>query len=169
VNSKQIVAVAGICALLAIIVYPALSTGSVSIVIRSSRTEKADHIYVLVSDVRAHRVGQVSTEGWDLISNQSQTIDLMTLTDSSITLAKGQLPVAKFDMVRVGLSNVTWVYNKTSTRLQVDSSTTPVNIEFTVAAGKESAITLILTGHEEDLQGTKFFRPQLSATATLHP
>ena len=166
-NSKQIVAVIGICALLAIVVYPALSTGNVSIVIRSSRAEKTDHIYLTISNVRAHRVGQISSQGWDLISNQSQTIDLMSLTDSSTTLAKGQLPVAKYDMVTVDLSNVTWVYNKTSTRLQVDSSGTPAKVEFAVLAGKESAITLVLTGRPEDLQGAKFFRPQLNAAATL--
>jgi len=155
--------------LLTIVVYPALSTGTISIVIRSSKAEKADHIYLTISNVRARRVGQVSSQGLDLISNQSQTIDLMALTDSSTTLAKGQLPVAKYDMITVDLSNVTWVYNKTSTRLQVESSGTPVKVEFTVVAGKESAITLVLTGRAEDLQGAKFFRPQINATATLHP
>lgn len=166
-NSKQVVAVVGVVALLMIIVYPAISTGSIAIVIRSSKTEKADHIYVTVGNVRAHRVGQVSTEGWNLISNQSQTIDLVTLADSSIILAKSQLSVSKFDMVRVDLSNTTWVYNKASSRLQLESSTTSVNIEFTVVAGRESTVTLLLTGHEEDVQGAKFFRPQISATATL--
>ena len=166
-NSKQIVAVVGAISLLIILVYPAISTGSIAIVIRSSKTENADHIYVTVGNVRAHRVGQVSTEGWNLISNQSQTIDLVALAGSSIVLAKGQLPVSRFDMVRVDLSNTTWVYNKASSRLQLELSTTSVNIEFTVVAGKESTVTLLLTGHEEDVQGVKFFRPQISGTAPL--
>ena len=168
-NSKQIVAVVGILALLAVIVYPALSTGPVSITVGSMRGEKADHIFVTIDDVWAHRAGQVSPEGWELISNQSQTVDLVALSNSSATLGKGTLSVAKYDMVRVDVSNVTWVYNKTSTQLQVESSQIPTNVEFTIVSGKETVIALVLTGHEESISGTNFFTSQLNATATLHP
>jgi hypothetical protein len=168
VNSKQIVAVVGIFALLAIIAYPALSTGSVSIIVRSVKTEKADHMYVTINGVWAHRAGQVSPQGWQLISNQSWTLDLMALTNSSATLCRGSLSVVKYDMVKISVSNVTWVYNKTTTRLQVESSEMPANVEFTVVSGKESMITLVLTGHEQDIQGTRFFISQLNASAILH-
>lgn len=166
-NSKQIVAVVGILALLAIIVYPALSTGSISVIVRSLKTEKADHIYVTINDVWAHRAGQVTPQGWEQISNQSQTIDLMALTNSSARLGKGSLSAAKYDMVKIDVSNVTWVYNKTSTQLRVESSEMSASVEFTVVSGKESEVTLVLTGREQEIQGTKFFVSQLNATAKI--
>jgi hypothetical protein len=168
VNMKQIVAVLGIFALLAIIAYPAFSTGSVSVIVHSLKAQNADHIYVTINDVWAHRAHQTSDQGWELISNQSQTIDLTALTGSNATLGKGTLSVADYDMVKINVSNVTWVYSKNSTQLQVESPVMFANVEFTVTSGKQSSITLVLTGHEEEISGTKFFLSQLNATATLH-
>lgn len=165
-NSKQVVAVVGLVALLIIIVYPALSIGSTSVLVRSTKISKADHVYVTVGNMWAHRLGQSSSEGWELISNESQTVDLVTLAESTTTLGKGSLSVTKYDMIRIDISNVTWVYNKTSSKLQVETTELPANVEFTVVAGKESVITLVLTGHQEEISGTKFFMAQLNATLT---
>jgi hypothetical protein len=72
--------------------------------------------------------------------------------------------VASYDKVRIDVSNVTWVFNKTNTKLQLDSPQLPASLDFMVKAGKEVAITLVLTGHQEDLQGTKSFISTLNAT-----
>lgn len=154
--------------MLAVVVYPAVSTGPISITVGSMKAENADHVFVTIDDVWAHRVGQVDPQGWDLVVNQSQTVDLTALVGSSVALGKGTLSVAKYDVIRLDVSNVTWVYNKTSTQLQVESSQMPANVQFTIVSGKETVVALVLTGHEETIGGTNFFASQLNATATLH-
>ena len=166
-NSKQIVGIVGVIALLVILIYPAFATGSISVVVRSSSISNADHIYVIIDDVWAHRAGQVSPAGWELVWNKSSTVDLVSLANSTLTLGKGTVSAAQYDVVKLDVGNVTWVYNKTTTPLQVESTEIPTNIEFNVVAGKMSTVTLVLTGHVETLQGTKFFVTQLNATSTL--
>ena len=166
-NSKQIVGIIGVFALLVILVYPAFATGSISVVVRSSTIAKADHIYVIIKDVWAHRAGQVSPAGWELVWNQSSTIDLVSIANSNFTLGKGSVSAAQYDMVKLDVGNVTWVYNKTRTQLQVESTEVPTNVQFNVVAGKVSTIALVLTGHQESLQGTQFFVTELNATSTM--
>lgn len=165
-NSKQVVAVVSIVALLFIIVYPAFSTGTILVLVRSMKIENAEHIYVTVNAVRAHRSGVGSSEGWELVSNESRKIDLVSLANQSMSLEKGQVSVAKYDTIRIEVSNITWVYNKTTTKLAVDFSQLPASIDFAVNAGRQSVITLVLTGHQENRLGTKFFVSNLNATLT---
>jgi len=164
VNSKQVVAAVSVVALLLIIVYPALSVGAVSVLVRSAKIEKAEHIYVTVNDVWAHKAGQGSSEGWEMVSNQTKTIDLIALGNSTTTLGKGDISLARYDIIRIEVSNVTWVFNKTTTKLEVESSQLPTNVDFTVRAGKEAVITLTLGGRREETQGSRFFVPTLNAT-----
>lgn len=163
-NSKQVVAAVSVVALLLIIVYPALSVGAVSVLVRSAKIEKAEHIYVTVNDVWAHKAGQGSSEGWEMVSNQTKTIDLIALGNSTTTLGKGDISLARYDIIRIEVSNVTWVFNKTTTKLEVESSQLPTNVDFTVRAGKEAVITLTLGGRREETQGSRFFVPTLNAT-----
>ncbi len=163
-NSKQVVAAIGIVVLLAVVVYPALTTSTVSVLVRSAKIEKADHVYVTVDNVWAHRAGQTSDVGWELISNQTKTIDLVSLANSQTNLGNGQVTVANYDAVRIGISNVTWVFNKTTSDLSVQSPELPANLDFTVKAGQETTITLTLTGEQQTITGTNLFMANLNAT-----
>lgn len=165
-NSKQIIAAIGIVALLIIVVYPALTTSTVTVIVESNKIDKADHVYVTVDSVWAHRTGQASEVGWELVINQTKTIDLVSLANSPTTLGKGQVTVAEYDAVRIEISNVTWVFNKTTTDLTVQSPELPTNLDFTVKAGQETMITLVLSGQEEVVTGTELFTPTLNATLT---
>jgi hypothetical protein len=164
VNSKQIVAVVSAVVLVVILVYPALSTGTVSLLLRSTSIQDAEHVYVLVGEIWVHRLGQPSSDGWQLVSNKSQTVDLVSLGSSAMTFAKGQVPVGGYDGVRLQVSNVTWIFNKTTTRLSVQVPQLQAKLEFTAQAGRESTIALVLTGHSEVVGSTKFFVPNLNAT-----
>lgn len=164
INSKQIVAAIGIVALLIIVVYPALTTSTVALQVQSIKIDKADHVYVTVNSVWAHRAGQASEVGWELVSNQTKMIDLVSLANSQTALGKGEISVADYDMVRIQISNVSWVFNKTTTHLSVQSPELPTDLDFTVKAGQETMITLVLSGQQENLEGTKFFMPSLNAT-----
>ena len=164
VNSKQIVAAVSAFLLLVILAYPALSTGTVSIILRSTNIENADHVYVSVGEVWVHRLGQSSSDGWELVSNQSQTVDLVSVESSAVTFAKGQVPVGGYDGIKMTISNVTWVFNKTTTSLSVQIPQLQTNLDFTAQAGRDSAISVVLTGQSEMLGGgADFFIPNITA------
>jgi hypothetical protein len=166
VNSKQVVAAISVAVLLLILVYPAFSTGTVSLQAHSTKVQKADHVYVTFANIWAHQKGQADSNAWKLISNQSQTVDLVSLENSTQFLAKGQVSVSSYDSIRLEVSNVTWVFNKTTTNLPAETSRLTTNLDFTVVAGKESSITIIISGHQEVVGGTKLFAATLSATIT---
>jgi hypothetical protein len=113
--------------------------------------------------VSVHHSAKATSEGWELVSNQSQTIDLISLENSSVLLGRGQIALGGYDTIRMAITNVTWVLNGTTTKLELESSRVQSNIDFTVQAGRESLITLILSGGQENLGGTKFFVPTLKA------
>jgi hypothetical protein len=152
--------------LLIILIYPAISTGGVSVTVRSTKIERADHIYVTVNGIWAHRRGQANTVGWTLVTNQSQSVDLVALVNSTKSLGAGQLPAASYDAVRLELSNVTWVFNKTTTQLTIVSPRLDARLEFTAMVGRESPITIVLGGQQQTVGSARVFAATLSATMT---
>lgn len=135
--------------------------------LRSARIEQADHVYVTVNGIWAHKRGQSNdTIGWTLVSNQSQTIDLVSLVNSSRSIGSGQVPVANYDAIRLDISNVTWVFNKTTSRLTTLSPQLDANLEFTTTAGKGSSIVLVVRGQEQVVGTAKAFAATLNATLT---
>jgi hypothetical protein len=168
VNSKQVVAALGLAALLVIVIYPAVATGSVALSLKTEPIANVDHVYVTVTDISAHRAGDLSDQGWELIENQSRTLDLVSLvkSNSSITLASGQVPVSNYDMIRVDISNVTWVYRQNSTNLPLQSPLLSASVNFTLKAQMNVAVQLTLTGQSVNISGTEYFAPTLAATAS---
>jgi hypothetical protein len=165
-NSKQIVAAVSAVILVIILVYPALSTGTVSVSLGSKPVANADHVYVTVDGVWVHEKGQSSTAGWKSVFNQSQVVDLISPTNTTKALATSQLPVADYDAVRLVMSNVTWVFNKNTTQLAPASRNVDANIEFTLAAGKSVAITILLGGSQQTVGPTKFFATVMTVSIT---
>lgn len=164
-NSKQVVSVVGAIALVLIIVYPAVSTGTVTVYLKSMKFENADHVYFVVKEVWAHQSGQSDLEGWKLIANQSHALDLVNLQDQTATLGKGDLSLASYDGIRLNVVNVTWVYNKTASNLQVESPPLQANIDFVVRVGGGSSITLVISGHKDQLEGSSSLAATLTATS----
>jgi hypothetical protein len=164
VNSKQIVATISAVILVVILVYPALATGTISIVLSSAKIQQADHVYATVENLWVHHAGQPGSNGWELLSNQSQTVDLVGLQANGMRFVKGQVSVGSYDSVRMNISNVTWVYNNTTSKLTIELSQLQTKLEFTAQAGKESTITLIFTAKQEQIAGTTVFVSNLNAT-----
>jgi glucokinase len=100
-----------------------------------------------------------------LIVNQTQTLDLVSLQSTTFPFGKGQVSLGNYDGVRMDISNVTWVFNKTSTKLQLQLSEVDLTVDFTVQTGKQLPVTVTLSGHQEDISGVKYF--VTSANATL--
>jgi len=164
VNSKQIVAALSVILLLVILIYPAVSTGNISVTIRGLKIDNAEHVYVTVAGVWVHERDESNATGWKTVSNQSQTFDLISLENLTRPLATSEISVARYDFVRLSLSNVTWVFNKTSTSLPTTSPNLDANLEFTLAAGRGLTINVLLGGQQEVIGASKFFQPTMTAT-----
>lgn len=165
-NSKQIVAAVSVVILLIILVYPALSTGTISVALGSLKIENADHVYVTVNAVWVHEKDQSSTAGWKSVFNQSQVVDLISLANSTKPLATSQMPIASYDSVRLVVSNVTWVFNKTTTELTPASPNLDSSVDFTLATGKGVSITVLLGGQQQTVGVSKLFEGNLNVTVT---
>ena len=120
-NSKQIVAAISAVILVVILVYPAVSMGNVSVSLRSAAISKADHVYVTIDSVWVHPKGEASGQGWKILSNQTVSMDLVSLANSTQVLGTGQVASGDYDSIRIEVSNVTWVFNKTSAPLGIAS------------------------------------------------
>jgi glycine cleavage system aminomethyltransferase T len=166
VNLKQVIAAIGVIALLVVVVYPALATGTVAVSIKAGKISLADHVYVTLTDVSGHRAGQSGDQGWELIANQSRTVDLVTMGNSPSILGTGQIPASSYDMIRLDIANVTWVYGKNSTTLQLQTSLVSANLNFTVQAEKSVGVELTLSGQSLNVVGTQYFSPTLTATVS---
>ena len=163
-NSKQVVAALSVILILVILIYPALSSGRISVTIGGMKIDNADHVYVTVGGVWVHEKGQSNATGWKSVSNQSQTVDLISLQNLTKPLATSQISVARYDSVRLSLSNVTWVFNKTTTSLLTASPNLNANLEFTLVTGRGLTITILLGGHQVVIGASKFFQANMNVT-----
>ena len=164
-NSKQVVAAISLVLLLVILIYPALSSGSLSISLQSKSIPAADHVLITITSVWAHRAGQIQSQGWELVFNTTRSVDLTSLV-SSPDMIKGEAPVATYDTLRIDVSNVTWVFNGTSSNLQLESGQLTSNIDFTVRSSQDLPLTIVIAGRSDILQGQRFFAATLNATLT---
>jgi len=167
-NSKQVVAGISVVMLLVILIYPALSSGSLSISLESKSIPKADHVIITITGIWAHREGQIQSQGWELVFNSTKSVDLMSLVTSPDVI-KGNAPTATYDTLRVDVSNVTWVFNGTSNNLQLESEQLTSSIEFTVRSSQDLPLILVIVGRSEILQGQRFFAATLNATLANGP
>lgn len=161
-NSKQVLAAVSAVVLIFILVYPAVSTGTVAVSISSAKIQKADHVYVTVNSVWAHTTAGV----WKLVANNTEKIDLISLENSSQLLGSGQIPTGAYDSVRIMVSNVTWVFNKTTTVIGIASPEIDGSVEFTVGASKETSVLIMLSSHEELIANSEYYAGTMNATLT---
>jgi hypothetical protein len=162
-NSKQVLAAVAAVVLIAILVYPSVSTGAVSVSIQATSIDKADHVFVTIDGIWAHPVGQASAS-WTSISNQSETVDLISIQNSTKLLRKGQIASGQYDSVRIEVTNVTWVFNKTTKSLGITSPELQTSIVFTVGSGNGASIALTITGQKQLIANSDYFAGTLTAT-----
>ena len=165
-NSKQVVAAVSAVILVVMLVYPAVSSGAVSVSLRSTQIGKADHVYVTVDTIWAHSKGQTSGAGWKVVSNQSVNVDLVSLENSTKLLGTGQIPSGDYDSIRIQVSNVTWVFNKTKTALGIASPEIDGTLDFTVGAGKGTNVLITLSSQQQLIANSEYYTGTMNATQT---
>ena len=165
-NSKQVLAGVSAIVLVAMLVYPAISVGVVSVSLASARIRKADHVYVTIDSVWAHPKGQATGAALVLISNQSLRADLVSLQNSTKFLGSGQISSGDYDSIRMEISNVTWIYNKTTTTLGVASPEIDGTLDFTVGSTTTTTILITLSSQEQLIANSEYFTGTMNATLT---
>lgn len=140
--------------------------GTVSVSLRSAAITKADHVYVTIDSVWLHPKGQASGEGWKVLSNQSVNMDLVSLENSTNLLGTGQIASGDYDSIRIEVSNVTWVFNKTTAPLGIASPEIDGTLDFTVGAGKGANVLITLTSQQQLIANSEYYTATLSATLT---
>ena len=163
-NSKQVVAAVSAVILVVMLVYPAVSTGTISVSLRSTAIGKADHVYVTIDTIWAHSKGQASGAGWKVVSNQSVNVDLVSLENSTRLLGTGQIPSGDYDSIRIQVSNVTWVFNKTTTALGIASPEIDGTLDFTVGAGKGTNVLITLSSQQQLIANSEYYTGTMNAT-----
>lgn len=138
--------------------------GNVSVSLRSAAISKADHVYVTIDSVWVHPKGEASGQGWKILSNQSVSMDLVSLANSTKVLGTGQVASGDYDSIRIEVSNVTWVFNKTSAPLGIASPEIDGPVDFTVGAGKGANILITLTSQQQLIANSEYYTATMSAS-----
>jgi len=166
VNSKQVVAAFSAVVLIIILVYPAVSEGTLSVSLASAKISKADHVYVTIDRVWAHPTSQAAGSGWVMVSNQTVSADLVSLQNSTEFLGSGQIASGSYDSIRIEVSNVTWVFNKTTINLGIASPEIAGTIDFTIGAARPTTILVTVSAAKELIANSEYFTGTLNATLT---
>jgi hypothetical protein len=140
-QARRVIGVAVLVIIAFLIVVPPLANGGVKVAMSSSSSVPAEHLYVAVGAIKAHRAGTQELAGWSVITNTSTLVDLATV-NSSETVALGPLPLGQYDTISVEVMNATAVINGTSRPAQLMSRVFTVPAPFLVRLGVQTSIML---------------------------
>jgi hypothetical protein len=162
-RAKQIVAVVVLLIVAFLIVFPPLLNGRVRVTLSSTTSIHADHVYVTIGEISAHRADITGLSGWQSISNKSTRVDL-TLANTSETVGLGTLSLGQYETVRVKVTNATVIINGTSRKVQLESSVFTIPFSFLARFGADTVIILKVSPEVQETSGGVNLK--LSFTAT---
>lgn len=99
-----------------------------------------------------------------MVSNQSVSIDLISVENSTQLLGAGQVPSGDYDSIRIEVSNVTWVFNKTTTPLGIASPEIDGTLDFTIGAGKSTNVLITLNSQQQLIANSEYYTATMIAT-----
>ena len=140
-RAKQILAVVVLLIVASLIIFPPLLDGQVRVTLSSTTSVHADHVYVTIGEISAHRADITGLSGWQSISNMSTRIDL-TLANTSETVGSGTLSLGQYETVRVKVTNATVIINGTSQKVQLESDEFTIPFSFLTKFGVDTVIIL---------------------------
>ena len=140
-RARRIIAVIVLLVVAFLVVFPPLMNGGVKVTLSSTTSLQADHLYVTISEISAHRLDISGPSAWQSISNKSALVDL-TMTNVSEVVALGSIPLGQYEAIRVKVTNATIITNGASRNLQLESSLISVSVPFIVQFGTDVVVTL---------------------------
>ncbi len=163
-NPRRIVAVILLIVVATMIVYPALSKGTVSVRLTEKTTASADHLYITISEVEVHDEGLDNSTGWHTISNSTRTLDLMNSQSVTDYVAKGTLPSGWYDMISIHIVSASIVTGSNKTSLALPSDQFAANVSLLVKTLSESTINVQFTFDPAEMKQTGVLSMRLEAT-----
>lgn len=140
-RAKQILALIVLLLVAFLIVVPPLLNGGVKVNLSSTTSVQAEHLYLTIGEISAHRTDISGSSAWQSISNKSTVVDL-TSANVTETVALGSLPIGQYETVRVTVTNATVIINGTSKKVQLESRVFTIPVSFLTRLGTNTAIML---------------------------
>jgi hypothetical protein len=143
-NPRRIVAGILLIVVAAMIVYPPLSTGAVSLKLVGKGVGAADHLYITIDLIELHEEGADNRTGWNRISNKTITLDLMNPKSPADSIVKGTLHTGRYDTVSIHIASASLVTGSNQTILALRSEQYFAKISLVLKTFSESTITVQL-------------------------
>ncbi len=150
---KQILAIVVLLFVAFLIVYPPLASSSVAVALSPSSSLTAEHVYVTIAEISAHRADTGEPSGWSSVSNKTIEVDLAAV-NSTQSVALGSLPLGQYDSIRIRISNATIVVNGTSKKAQLNSNVFIASVSFMVQLGSQAHVVLSVTSGLDESTST---------------
>jgi len=142
VNLRRIVAAILLIIVAVMIIYPPLSTGTVSIQFTSKGLGSASHLYVTISLIELHEAGVDNSTGWNRVSNMTITLDLMDSKSLVDSLAKGTIHTGHYDTISITVDSAALVIGSNETTLALSTERYVTNVPLIVKTQSMSAVTV---------------------------
>ncbi len=165
-RKKQIIATCVLLLVAFLVVFPPLASGSVTVALSSSSSVPAEHVYVTIETISAHRADTREPSGWFLVSNRSVRVDL-AVANLSQAIGLGSLSLGEYDTIKLKITNATMVVNNTFKNLQLGYEDFTVSVSFFIQLGSKVSVLLsVISDIEEETGGGPTLTLTFSATPT---
>jgi hypothetical protein len=149
---------------------PALKTGDVTIYVTSSSAEgfEDSRIYVVLTAIELRRAG-VSEGTWVKGLSDQRQVELVDPGKSPQVLTEVRLPIGKYNLARISISNASLYTAGSVIALKVPSNIPVAPVDFVVAEERPVTLVLDIAFDQGTLMPLRRFDPYLSMAVKQEP
>ena len=149
---------------------PALKTGDVTIYVTSSSAEgfEDSRIYVVLTDIELRRAG-VSEGTWVKGLSDQRQVELVDPGKSPQVLTEVRLPIGKYNLARISISNASLYTAGSVIALKVPSNIPVAPVDFVVTEERPVTLVLDIAFDQGTLMPLRRFDPYLSMAVKQEP
>ena len=149
---------------------PALKTGDVTIYVTSSTAQgfEDSRIYVVLTDIELRRAG-VSEGTWVKGLSDPRQVELVDASQSPQVLTEVTLPIGKYNLARISISNASLYTAQSSIALKVPSNIPFAPVDFVVTEKVPVTLVLDIAFDPGTLTVLRRFDPYLSLAVKQEP
>lgn len=124
--------------------------GTLALSLTDAPLENVEALEVTITDIAVHTAGGQMAEtnttaplaGWNVISEETQTFDLIEIKDTTVPLGTSDLPIGKYTQVRLTVESATATIDGEEYDVNVPSGVIKLNHPFDILAGVTTSLTL---------------------------
>jgi hypothetical protein len=149
---------------------PALKTGDVTIYVTSSSAEgfEDSRIYVVLTEIELRRAG-VSEGTWVKGLSDQRQVELVDPGKSPQVLTEVRLPIGKYNLARISISNASLYTAGSVIALKVPSNIPVAPVDFVVTEERPVTLVLDIAFDQGTLMPLRRFDPYLSMAVKQEP